>query len=128
LAFSGRTVRLYYLHRHVPSFALKTVLPKVKQALKPNGVLIILDLFQSEGLLNLLTDVVAFPASIILRLVYTGRLQEPREVREAWAEHGRHDTYLPLSEIRNICAILLPQAMIKKHFFWRYSLVWRKKE
>jgi SAM-dependent methyltransferase len=65
---------------HLP---LETTLPKVKQALKPNGVLILLDLFQSEGLFNLLTDVAAFPSSIMLRLVYTRRLQEPREVREA---------------------------------------------
>jgi hypothetical protein len=33
---------------------------------------------------------------------------------------------LPLAEIRRICANRLPGAKVKRHLFWRYSLVWRK--
>jgi hypothetical protein len=47
-------------------------------------------------------------------------------VREAWAEHGRHDTYPTLDEMRRICDGVLPGALIRGHLLWRYSLVWRK--
>jgi ubiquinone/menaquinone biosynthesis C-methylase UbiE len=108
--------------------SLESILPKLKSALRPRGVLLILDLFQSEGIPDLLAGVVALPTHVVLRLVHTGRLREPREVREAWATHGRNDTYLRVSAIRRICDMLLPQAIIKKHLLWRYSLVWRKPE
>ena len=36
---------------------------------------------------------VAAPVSMMLRLIKTGRSRVPQEVYEAWAEHGRHETY-----------------------------------
>jgi hypothetical protein len=53
-------------------------------------------------------------------------LGEPRQVREAWAEHGRHDSYLTLSQVRQISAAVLPGAEVRKHLLWRYSITWRK--
>jgi hypothetical protein len=99
---------------------------KMKAALKINGTLIILDLLQAEGLSGVLTSALAMPAHIILRLVKTGRLREPRPVREAWAEHGRSDSYLTLSQIRQVGAAVLPGARVRKHLLWRYSITWKK--
>lgn len=108
---------------HLP---LEETLLKMKGALKINGTLIILDLCQAKGPSDVLTSTLAVPASIILRLVKTGRLREPRQVREAWAEHGRSDSYPTLSQIRQVCASVLPEAKIRKHLLWRYSIVWKK--
>jgi hypothetical protein len=102
------------------------VLPKLKSALKVNGVLLILDLFQPEGLVDTLTSALAMPVSVGLRLVRNGRLTPPRHVREAWAEHGRHDSYLTLAQIHKICGDVLPGAEVRKHLLWRYSIVWKK--
>ena len=108
---------------HLP---IEKMLSQMKEALKINGTLIILDLFQPEGLSDALTSTLAAPANIILRLVKTGRLREPREVRKAWAEHGRSDSYLTLSQIRQVCASVLPGAKVRKHLLWRYSITWKK--
>jgi len=78
-------VSIATLH-HLPTEAM---LLKMKKALKVNGTLLILDLFQTEGLSDMLTSLFAMPVSIILKFVKTGRLREPREVRKAWAEHSR---------------------------------------
>jgi len=110
---------------HLP---LEEMLLKLQHALKPGGVLCILDLFQAEGPLDLLTNAVALPVAVALRLFKTGRLRPPREVRKAWEEHGRKDRYLTLSRVRQICAGILPGAVVQKHLLWRYSIVWRKKE
>lgn len=108
---------------HLP---IEEMLVKLKYALRVNGTLIILDLFQEEGLSDALTALLAIPMSAVLRLIKNGRLREPRKVREAWAEHGRNDSYLTFSQIRQVCASLLPGAKIKRHLLWRYSITWKK--
>ena len=109
---------------HLP---IGETLLKMKGALKINGTLIILDLFQAERLSDILTSALAVPANIILKSINTGRLREPREVRKAWAEHGRRDSYPTLSQVRQICTSVLPGAKVRKHLLWRYSMIWKKK-
>lgn len=108
---------------HLP---MTEVLPKLKSALKVNGVLLILDLFQPAGLRDALTSALAMPLSVGLRLVRHGPMRPPRHVREAWAEHGRHDSYLTLAQAHKICEDMLPGAKVRKHLLWRYSIIWKK--
>ena len=108
---------------HLP---MADVLPKIKAALKVNGVLLILDLFQTEGVSDAISSALAVPVSIGLRLIGHGRIMAPRQVREAWMEHGRHDSYLTLAEIHKVCDDLLPGAEVRKHLLWRYSIIWKK--
>jgi len=115
-------VSIATLH-HLP---METMLSKMKNALKENGTLLILDLFQGESLADILTSVVAIPVNILLKLIKTGHLREPAVVRAAWEEHGQRDVYLTLSQIRQYCAALLPDAQVQRHLLWRYSVVWRK--
>jgi len=77
-------VSLAMLH-HV---ATAEMLLTMRRLLKAGGTLAILDLYQSEGLKDVLEGIVAVPVSMVLRLIKTGRLRVPRQVRAAWAEHG----------------------------------------
>jgi SAM-dependent methyltransferase len=104
----------------------RVLLPRLRDALRPGGVLLVLDLVSDEGLLDLARSTLAVGVSGALRLVHTGRLRDPKEVREAWEEHGRGETYLRLSEVRDMCRELLPGAEVRRHLLWRYSIVWRK--
>ena len=104
---------------------MKDMLLKMKMTLKPGGTLLVLDLFQMDGALDMLTGAWALPVSGCLRLFKTGRLRAPREVREAWEEHGRHDSY-DHAELRELCEEVLPAAQLRKHLLWRYSIVWKK--
>ena len=108
---------------HLP---FRDVLVKMKSALKPGGVLLILDLFEPHGLSDWLLNFPALSASTALRLLHHGRLRPSREVRAAWAAHEAHDLYPTMNEVRSICADLLPNAQVKQHLLCRYSLVWRK--
>ena len=110
---------------HLP---MESILRKIREALKPGGVFVCLDLYQRSNLRDLLFDGVAYPANLFLRLIKTGRPRAPREVREAYLEHGKTDTYLTLSQIERICADILPGALIKRHLFWRYSIIWKKED
>ena len=110
---------------HLP---IETTLAKMKSALKTGGSLLILDLYKSTGVRDRLTDAVAMPVSLLLKLLRNGRLRQPREVREAWAEHGKSDVYPTLAQVRQTCASTLPGAQVRRHLLWRYSIVWRKHE
>ena len=66
------------------------MLLKMRAALKPGGVLLVLDLFEPAGLSDSLLNLLAVPVSTSLRLIHHGRLLPRREVRDAWAAHERH--------------------------------------
>ena len=108
---------------HVP---LTETLLKLKEALRPGGVLLVLDLFEPVGITDLIANFVAVPVSMMLRLKHYGRLRRRREERDAWAAHEHHDSYPTMQEVHQLCEQLLPGAKIKKHLLWRYSIVWRK--
>jgi SAM-dependent methyltransferase len=108
---------------HLP---LELMLAKCRSALKKNGVLLILDLFEPESLSDYLTSALALPVSLGFRLIRHHRLRPPATVRAAWAEHEQHDSFPKLSRVRALCAEALPGARVRRHLLWRYSVVWRK--
>jgi len=124
---------------HLP---FEEMLLKMKAALKPGGVLLILDLFEPArvsdshsaglshplvaGLWDSLLNLLAIPVSVGLRLIHHGRLLPRREVRDAWAAHESHDLYPTMREVHALCEEILPDAKIRKHLLWRYSIVWEK--
>jgi ubiquinone/menaquinone biosynthesis C-methylase UbiE len=108
---------------HLP---IEFILRKIRKALKPAGVFVCLDLYQRSNLSDLLFDGVAYPANLFLRLMKTGKFGPSREMREAYAEHGKTDTYPTLPQIKQICADILPGALVSRHLFWRYSIIWKK--
>jgi len=114
---------------HLP---YREMLLKMKAALQPNGVLLILDLFEpaglfeSGGLTDSLLNFIAFPVSVGLRVKHYGRLRRSRAAREAWSAHEKHDLYPTMKEVHSLWAQALPGAQIKKHLLWRYSIVWKK--
>jgi SAM-dependent methyltransferase len=117
-------VSIATLH-HLP---LEDILRKLAKALTPGGVLAVLDLYQSAGLADLLVSAAALPADVLMRLIRNGRLRESRAARKAWTDHTQHEHFLTLSHIRTVCAKILPGAQVRRHFFWRYSILWEKTE
>jgi SAM-dependent methyltransferase len=108
---------------HLPFGA---TLSGLSASLKPGGTLVVLDLYKRSGPTDRLLDLIAFPASSACRLAKCGHLRQRAEARRVWVEHGKHDTYMSFQEIRRIAKDLLAGAIVRRHLFWRYSLVWRK--
>ncbi len=108
---------------HLP---VRSTLERMAALLRPGGVLLVLDLYRAATLSDRLCDVVAVPLDVGFSLARRGRLRPPREVREAWRAHARTDVYPTLAEVRGVAGELLPGARVRRHLFWRYSLVWRK--
>ena len=116
-------VSIATLH-HLP---LEQALLKMKDALNPDGVLIIHDLVADDGILDIGISALAYSISAAKRFWETGRMRTPRAVRDAWEEHGRGEVYLTMAKAREMCRQYLPEALIKRHLFWRYTVVWTKR-
>ncbi len=54
------------------------------------------------------------------------RIRPTLEAVEAWREHGRTDKYLTQSQAQQIYTKVLTEAIVRKHLFWCYSVVWEK--
>ncbi|MGV2831507.1 class I SAM-dependent methyltransferase [Myxosarcina sp. GI1(2024)] len=108
---------------HLP---IEILLPKLKNALKPGGVLMILDLLAHETLRDFASDFIAVPLNWLFQKTKNRRLKKLPEAVAAMREHIRTDSYLTLSEVRRIYPRFLGRVTIRKHLFWRYSVVWEK--
>lgn len=104
----------------------RELLMKIKDALQPGGVLVVLDLVESSGVVERMMDGVGLGVSACLRLINNGRLQPPPEVRKAWEQHGKHDHYLTVRQVRTLADEILPRAVVKRCLLWRYLLVYKK--
>jgi SAM-dependent methyltransferase len=109
---------------HLP---LEHALPKMKAALKPGGTLLILDLRQIEGADDLFRTALAISLNAAYRLTSKRQMPDSPEKQAAWDAHGKDDVYPRVSDVKRLCAHVLPGAQVRKHLFWRYSLVWTKK-
>lgn len=105
--------------------SLDDTLRKLAAALRSGGVLLVLDLYQPRSIVDWLWSAWAYPWNLLLRAWHTHQLREPSHVRQAWSDHARHDVYPTLPEVRSLAERLLPGAVVRRHLFWRYSLVWR---
>ena len=99
---------------------------KMRDALRPGGVLVVLDLVESNGLVERMLDVIGLGVSGSLRLLRNGRLKPPPEVRKAWEEHGKHDHYSTITQMRALANEILPGSNVTRRLLWRYMLVYRK--
>lgn len=99
---------------------------RIRDALKPRGVFVVLDLVESNSLVERTLDVIGLGMSGSLRLIHNGRLRPPAEVRKAWDQHGKHDSYSTIDQMRALAEEFFPGTIVRRHLLWRYSLVYQK--
>jgi SAM-dependent methyltransferase len=108
---------------HLP---LHDLLPRLKIALKPSGKLVVLDLLEHQSVYDSLSDIIAVPLNWILQLLRNKRMKLTPEAVAAWQQHLASDKYLTYHLAQQIYTQVLAGAIVRKHLFWRYSVVWEK--
>lgn len=87
----------------------------------PGGVLLVIDLYRTAGVLWLPENAVSW-----LRARWLRRGPQPSPALDrAWREHGRHDRYPTMGEVRRLAARAVPGAVVRKDLLWRWTLIWR---
>ncbi|MEA5502434.1 class I SAM-dependent methyltransferase [Halotia wernerae UHCC 0503] len=108
---------------HLP---IEKLLPNLEVALKPGGKLVILDLLEHENLQDSLSDFIAVPLSWFFQIFRNRHIKQSPAAAAAMREHLRTDKYLFLSQVQQIYTSLLRGVKVRKHLFWRYSIIWEK--
>ncbi|WP_086665243.1 class I SAM-dependent methyltransferase [Lentzea kentuckyensis] len=107
---------------HLP---LREGLTRLAELTRPGGLLIVIGLYMTATPADRAMEFVTLPANAVVGLAkaFNGTGGKP------------HDTEMPmvmtaptLPEIRAVAAEVVPGARIRRHVFWRYSLVWRAPE
>ncbi|MFC3894306.1 class I SAM-dependent methyltransferase [Lentzea rhizosphaerae] len=107
---------------HLP---LREGLTRLAGLTKPGGLLIVVGLYLTATRADHAMELVTLPANALVGIAkaINGTGGKP------------HDTEMPmvmtaptLPEIRAAAAEIVPGARIRRHLFWRYSLVWRAPE
>ena len=103
------------------------ILKIMKNRLTENGKILVLDIVKEKTIFDYFLSIIAVILNPIIMLVMNGRLRVSKNEREAWAEHFQYDKYLTITEVKNIAKNVLGKAKIKRHLFWRYSLIYSNK-
>ena len=107
---------------HMP---LEPTVRSIARAVRPGGIVLIVDLTSRPGLRNLPLNAIALVAGRLRDLILK-RVLVQRKLRRAWEEHGGGETYLTIAEAREVYSRLLPGSRVRDHLIWRYSVLWRK--
>ncbi len=108
---------------HLP---LRALLPPLGAALRPGGVLLILDLYRSRTLPDFLAAGAAAAVNFAADRLRNAGMPHSRAAREAWRAHGKRDRYPALADVRRVARALLPGSSVRRLLYWRYLLVYRK--
>jgi SAM-dependent methyltransferase len=94
----------------------RAALERMKQLLRPGGVLAVVGLAKPRAPVDLALEAIAIPTS------YACRLRRP------YTEPGAPvaDPTMSYGQIRQVAAADLPGASFRRHLLFRYSLIWRR--
>jgi SAM-dependent methyltransferase len=101
---------------HLP---LEPALTRLRDLLAPGGTLVVLGVYREETPTDRLLGGAAVPTNLVMGALH-GRHGRPRSMTAPTAP-----ATTTLAEIRSVAARVLPGATIRRHLFWRYSLVHR---
>ena len=95
--------------------------------LNKGGKLIILDIPRSDSIPEkIFWGFAVIPNFFVSSLKKRSFSGSDKLTKIAWDNHGQHDSYHSVREIKEIALNTLPEIQLKRKLFWRYLLVWKK--
>jgi len=99
---------------------------RARELLQPGGMLVVVDLRRDGGVIDRSLSAVAAVLSLFIRLMRTAHLRPSDQSRAVWNKHAEVDHFLSYVEAKILWQRLLPGSVVRRHLFWRYSVVWQK--
>lgn len=108
----------------VHQLPLAPVLRRLREALAPGGTLVVLGCYQEETRTDRSLSWMALPANLLMGGI-KGRRRPGASSRPVSMTAPTAPATTTLAEIRRAADQELPNATLRRHLFWRYSLVFR---
>jgi 2-polyprenyl-3-methyl-5-hydroxy-6-metoxy-1,4-benzoquinol methylase len=109
---------LAVLH-HVP---FEPALTRLRDLLAPGGTLVVLGVYREEARSDYLLSAAAVPANLVMGTVKTR--QRRSHQRPVAMTAPTASTTMTLREVREVAQRQTPGAALRRHLFWRYSLLY----
>jgi len=109
--------------------ALEPVLKKMKDALKPGGILLVGDFYERRGFEKYIRKIVATTFRKLRRKLRKSHSRSSPALFRGMGGHDPNERYLPIKEVHRICDDLFQDAKVIKHSRSNshyYSIVWKK--
>jgi 2-polyprenyl-3-methyl-5-hydroxy-6-metoxy-1,4-benzoquinol methylase len=100
---------------------LEAALDKIKVLLRPSGKLLILGLYREETIVDYMYSFISVPLNLVYSIWHRESTTIPRKVAP------RRPAQLSLKQIETVISNVMPGFRLKRHLFWRYSLIWQKR-
>ena len=102
----------------------RLALRAMRSLLRPGGMILIADILERSGLVNVPINALAWVVRRIRALTVERRTQRSA-LHAAYRRHGCGESHPTLAEARRLIEGELPGAMVKGHLMWRYTVVWK---
>jgi 2-polyprenyl-3-methyl-5-hydroxy-6-metoxy-1,4-benzoquinol methylase len=99
---------------------LGETLQKMKLLLRPSGMLLILGLYREKTILDYIYSAISIPLNLIYLNWHRSSNEELSDIAPT------HLAQLLFKQIESVANSLIPGFKIRRHLFWRYSLIWQK--
>lgn len=99
---------------------IEAALKRMQQLLRPSGKLLILGLYQEKTLSDYAYSAISIPLNFMHLKWHRASVAKPTMVAPI------RPAQLPLKQIREAAAAIVPGFRLQRHLFWRYSLIWQK--
>jgi 2-polyprenyl-3-methyl-5-hydroxy-6-metoxy-1,4-benzoquinol methylase len=99
---------------------LEAALEKMKVLLRPSGKLLILGLYRERTILDYMYSIISVPLNIFYSSWHRASIVIPRSAAPT------RPAQLSLKQINVMANTLIPGFHLRRHLFWRYSLIWQK--
>lgn len=107
-------------------YLLETVLRTSMEWLKKDGLLVVMDLYKQETLFDYFYTAIAAIPDVVMNLLKNKKIRETKQIRKVWQNHSKNDRIITMNEVQKAAFRASATVKIKRHLFWRYSLVCRK--
>jgi ubiquinone/menaquinone biosynthesis C-methylase UbiE len=107
-------------------YSLENVFFKSMDWVKKGGMLIVLDAYKPETFYDYLFSGLAILPDLYHKLVKNKHLKESTEIRNTQKKHEEQDRIVSFLDVCKAAFRASATAKIKRHLYWRYSLIWKK--
>ncbi|PSN10998.1 SAM-dependent methyltransferase [filamentous cyanobacterium CCT1] len=98
---------------------MAAALQKMKRLLRPAGKLLILGLYQEQTAIDYAYSAVSIPLNIVYGQWH--RISAAKPTQNAPTRPARWS----LKQIKKVADTIIPGCCLRRHLFWRYSLIWQ---
>jgi 2-polyprenyl-3-methyl-5-hydroxy-6-metoxy-1,4-benzoquinol methylase len=99
---------------------MAAALQKIRLLLHPSGKLIILGLYRGKTSIDFAYSTISIPLNFACKQWHRTSTMRPTQIAPT------RPAQLSLNQIQKISNTVIPGCRLRRHLFWRYSLIWQK--